>query len=141
MMNKKLKVILLSLAVCVTLVACSDEPSVKDAKSVFEHPKEPVTSLEKHKFELEFSDDCVERELKNSTNKTSDKPRIEKACTCISEFMMKDLTAIEAEKVLEEDSDTQSLRIRFDNAAYNCLQENQPEQSPKLFINPKASKN
>lgn len=139
MMNKKLNVIMLSLAVCMTLIACSDEPSVKDAESVFEHPKKPVTGLEKHKFELEFSDDCIQRELRNSINKASDKPRIEKACSCIAEFMMKNLTAVEAEKVLEDDSDTQSLRIRFDNAAYNCLQEDQPEQSPKLFIKPKAS--
>ncbi len=139
MINKELKVILLSLTICMALTACSDEPSVKDAESVFEHPKEPVTSLEKHKFELEFTDDCVARELKNSVNKSSDEPRIEKACTCIAEFMMKDLTAVEAEKVLEDDSDTQSLRIRFDNAAYNCLQEDQPRQAPKLFGKPKAS--
>ena len=140
MINKKRIIEILSLVIYISLTACSeDEPSVKNAKSVFEHPKERVTGLEKHKFELEFTDDCVERELKISINQPSDKPRIEKACTCIAEFMMKDLTAVEAEKVLEEDSDTQSLRIRFDNAAYNCLQENQPKQSPKLFIKPKAS--
>ncbi len=135
MINKKQVIMLItSLIICSTLISCSDdEPSVKDADSVFEHPHEIVTSLEKHKFNLEFADDCVTRELKNSINKESDKPRVEKVCTCIANFMMKDLTAVEAEKVLEEDSDTQSLRIRFDNAAYNCLQENQKPQTPKLF--------
>jgi hypothetical protein len=58
---------------------------------------------------------------------------------CIAKFMMKDLTAAEIDKFLHEDKDTQSLRIRFDNAAYSCLQEKQPPQSPKLFGKPKAS--
>lgn len=141
--NKKLKLkMLVSIVIFASLTACSDDnenKSVKDVKSVFDHPHEKVTDIEKHKFEHEFSQDCVARELKNSVNKAEDKKRFEKSCMCISKFMMKDLTAVEAEKFLKEDKDTQSLRIRFDNAAYNCLQEKQPPKGPNLFGKPKTS--
>ncbi len=136
MINKKLILtILISFVICATLVSCSDDDnkSVKDVETVFDHPHEKVTDIEKHKFEHEFSQDCVIRELKHSKEKNPDKERFKKPCMCIAKFMMKDLTAVEAEKFLTEDKDTQSLRIRFDNAAYNCLQENQPRQAPKLF--------
>jgi hypothetical protein len=98
-------------------------------------PAEKATALEKHKFEREFADDCVARELKNKTNTASDKPRLEKSCRCIAQHMMKNLTGIEAEKVLEDDSDTQSLRIRFESAAYSCLQEGL-SQKPKITKHP-----
>ncbi len=117
------KKLLLPLLIALTVIACSDDPSEK------------ATSVEKHKFQKEFADDCVARELKNSVNKESDTPRIQKSCSCIAQYMMKDLTGIEAEKVLEEDTDTQSLRIRFDNAAYNCLQED-TVKNPKIMGRP-----
>jgi len=142
MINKKLILtILASFVICATLVSCSDDEnkSVKAVESVFDHRHEKVTDIEKHKFEHEFSQDCVARELKNSKDKNQDRERFKKPCMCIAKFMMKDLTAVEAEKFLTEDKDTQSLRIRFDNAAYDCLQENQPRQAPKLFRKPKAS--
>lgn len=142
MINKKLIVTMLaSVVISATLTACSDDEqaSVKEAKSVFDHPHEKVTDIEKHKFEHEFAQDCVTRELKNSVNKATDKKRFEKTCMCIAKFMMKDLTATETEKFLKEDKDTQSLRIRFDNAAYNCVQEKQPPASPKLFGKPKET--
>ena len=47
--------------------------------------------------------------------------------------MMKDLTAIEAEKFLKEKKTTQSLRIRFESAAYHCLQEKEQPKSLQLF--------
>jgi len=47
--------------------------------------------------------------------------------------MLKDLTAIEAEKFIKENKSTQSLRIRFENAAYHCLQEKEQPKSPQLF--------
>ncbi|MDQ7090035.1 MAG: hypothetical protein Q9M50_05250 [Methylococcales bacterium] len=133
--------ILTSFMVGAMLTACSDDEakSVREVDSVFNHPHEKVTDIEKHKFEHEFSQDCVVRELKNSTNRVADKKRFSKACMCIAKFMMKDLTAVEAEKFLKEDKDTQSLRIRFDNAAYNCLQEDAKTPGPKLFGKPKAS--
>ncbi|MCK5926459.1 MAG: hypothetical protein KAG10_11225 [Methylococcales bacterium] len=117
------KKIWLPLFIALTVIACSDDPAEK------------ATDIEKHQFQKEFADDCVARELKNSVNTNSDKPRIEKSCTCIAKYMMKDLTGIEAEKVLEEDTDTQSLRIRFDNAAYNCLQED-TVKNPKIMGRP-----
>lgn len=134
------KLILTSFMACVTLIACSDNEnkSVKEADSVFDHPHEKVTDIEKHKFEHEFSQDCVTRELKNSINKIVDKKRFAKSCMCIAKFMMKDLTSVEAEKFLKEDKNTQSLRIRFDNAAYNCLQENKLPKKSKLLSQPKT---
>ncbi|MCK5871227.1 MAG: hypothetical protein KAG26_00250 [Methylococcales bacterium] len=120
MIAKKIGV---SLFIALTVIACSDDPADK------------ATDVEKHKFQKEFANDCVARELKNSVNKTSDTARIEKSCTCIAQYMMKDLTGIEAEKVLEDDTDTQSLRIRFDNAAYNCLQEGMTKK-PKIMGRP-----
>jgi len=92
-----------------------------------------VTSVEKHKFEHEFAKQCVDRELSNSVNKEHDRQRFEESCMCIAEFMMKDLTAIEAEKFLAENKSAQSLRIRFDTAAYHCLQESELPQEPELF--------
>ena len=76
---------------------------------------------------------CVQRELKNSANPDNDKSRVSKACECISTFMMKDLTAIEAEKFLTEHENAQSLTIKYENAAYHCLQQKAPPQAAHLF--------
>jgi len=43
---------------------------------------------------------------------------------------MKDLTAIEAEKYLTEHENAQSLRIKYENAAYHCLQQNAHPAGP-----------
>lgn len=118
------KKLLLALLPVLIMSACSGDD-----------PAEKATSLEKHQFEREFAEDCAARELKNTNNKASDKPRIEKSCRCIAQYMMKDLTGIEAEKVLEDDTDTQSLRIRFESAAYSCLQEGL-KQTPKITKHP-----
>jgi hypothetical protein len=61
-----------------------------------------VTDIQKHVFEHEFAAECVDREVKNSINKDNDRKRFAKPCMCIATFMMKDLTAIEAEKFLKE---------------------------------------
>ena len=92
-----------------------------------------ITDAEKHKFEHEFAKQCVEREVSNSVNKEHDRKRFEEPCMCIAEFMMKDLTAIEAEKFLAENKNAQSLRIRFDTAAYHCLQQAKQPTDPALF--------
>ncbi len=100
----------------------------------FDHSHDiEVTDLEKHKFEHDFAEQCVQREIKNSVNKAEDKLRYAKPCMCIARYMMKDLTAVEAEKFLKEHKNTQSLRIRFENAAYHCLQEKAHPQPPQLF--------
>lgn len=87
------------------------------------HGKE-VSDLVKHKFEHDFAEQCVARETKNSNNPDIDRQRFEQPCMCISEYLLKGLTAKEAELFLEEHKDTQSLRIRYEAAAYNCLQKN-----------------
>lgn len=122
------------------LSACSEEESHKtnleDRGNYFGHPHDrEVTDLEKHKFEHQFAEQCIEREIQGSINKESDRKRFEKPCMCIAENMLKDLTAKEAEKFLEERKNTQSMRIRFENAAYKCLQKNKKQQakSPVIF--------
>lgn len=82
-----------------------------------------MTSNDKQKFEETFENQCVDRELKNSPNPDYDKARFSKACACIATFMMKDLTAIESEKFLIEHENAQSLTIKYENAAYHCLQQ------------------
>lgn len=91
-----------------------------------------VSASDKQKFENAFAEQCVARELKNSINPDNDKPRFAQACECIATFMMKDLTAIEAEKFLTEHQGSQSLTIKYENAAYHCLQQKTP-QPPHLF--------
>ncbi|MDD2723187.1 MAG: hypothetical protein PHH59_04080 [Methylovulum sp.] len=99
----------------------------------FDHSGEAkVTENEKQKFEQVFAAQCVERETKNSDNKDEDKKRFERPCTCIATFLMKDLTAQEAEKFLDEHENPQSLRIKYENAAYHCLQENVPPKEPNF---------
>ena len=94
-----------------------------------------VTDLVKHQFEHEFADQCVEREIKNSSNPEVDRQRWTQPCMCIAQYLMKDLTAKEAELFLKQNKNTQSLRIRFEAAAYQCLQKKvvQPAKAPTLF--------
>lgn len=140
-MNKSVKRIvsqlLLSIGLIFTLFVsgCSDDKPAKPEHNYFDHSHgADVTDLEKHKFEHQFANQCVKRETKNSINKDIDKKRYEKPCLCIAKRMMKDLTAVEAEKFLVENKNTQSLRMAFDEAAYFCLQEKAKKiKSPKLF--------
>lgn len=123
-----------------SVTGCSDDKKstavTKTAKPThnpnpFDHSGEvKVTDSEKQKFEHEFAAQCVARELKNSENKENDKERFTKPCTCIATFLMKDLTAQEAEKFLAEHENPQSLRIKYENAAYHCLQEKAPPHEP-----------
>lgn len=142
------------LAGCVGLVfafmltSCSDDepqqqPTAAEAKKTqtagdvhnpFDHTHdEPVTDIQKHKFEHDFAAQCVERELKNSPDKEAEKAHWEKPCMCIATFMMKNLTADEAEKFLDEHKNTQSLVIKYESAAYHCLQAKQQPKAPQLF--------
>ncbi|MCK5353723.1 MAG: hypothetical protein KAJ63_01285 [Methyloprofundus sp.] len=127
------------LAACLALVlnGCSDDEPKQQAKKVhnpWDHTHDSVvTDVQKHVFEHDFAEQCVERETKNSINKDNDRKRFTKPCMCIATFMMKDLTAVEAEKFLKENKSTQSLRIRFENAAYHCLQNKEQPKSPQLF--------
>jgi PBP1b-binding outer membrane lipoprotein LpoB len=134
---------LLFAIIAFSLSGCSDEDkTASTAKTqtattvehTFDHPHGPeVTDLQKHKFEHDFAAQCVDRELNNSTNKVEDAERLTKSCECIATYMMKDLTAQEAEKFISEHEHPQSLRIKYDTAAYECLQEKTKVAGPKLF--------
>ncbi len=129
----------MAIVIAATLPACSDDKpktvvSQKKEHNPFDHSHgAEVTDLVKHKFEHDFAEQCVQREIKNSVNKEDDRKRYAKPCLCIATYMMKDLTAVEAEKFLKQHKDTQSLRIRFENAAYHCLQQKAQPKSPQLF--------
>ncbi len=127
---------LTSLALATLLTACSDDKAETKGNSFDHAHKESVTDVEKHRFEHEFTKQCVARELKASPNQNKD--GLDETCMCIAKHMLGDLTAVEADKFLKEKKNTQSMRIRFDEAAYDCLQENNPPQAPKLFGKPKA---
>lgn len=134
----RLKTILVSASLALILSGCSDdEPKQQQAKKAhnpWDHSHdEVVTDVQKHVFEHDFAEQCVDREVSQSINKENDRKRFAKPCMCIATFMMKDLTAVEAEKFLKENKSTQSLRIRFENAAYHCLQDKQQAKSPQLF--------
>jgi len=130
--------------VALTVTACSDDKPEKPTASTraaapakpthnpnpFDHSGDiKVTDSEKQKFEQEFAAQCVAREVHNSGN-PEDKARFDKPCTCIATFLMKDLTYQEAEKFLTEHENPQSLRIKYENAAYHCLQEKTPPKEP-----------
>lgn len=138
--KKTLIILLLSSLMTLFLVSCSDEDDndKKEAPKIshnpFDHSHDSsITDMVKHKFEHQFADECVARETHNSVNQENDKARFEKPCMCIAQFLMKDLTAKEAELFLTEHRNTQSLRIRFDNAAFHCLQQKAQPQGPQLF--------
>lgn len=128
--------VLTGIAISLAVTGCSDDKSEKTAPAQvvhnpFDHSHEvEVTDVQKHKFEHDFSAQCVDRELKNSTNKENDEKRISESCMCIAKYMMKDLTAQEAEKFMTEHENPQSLRIKFESAAYHCLQEKVPPREP-----------
>jgi hypothetical protein len=116
----------LTLTALLLVSGCSDEKSNFDPMDKSQIV--PVPDMEKQKFEHEFADQCVTRELKNAPNpKELNQDQLSGSCLCIAKYMMKDLTAQEAEKFLDEHENTESLRIRFDAAAYHCLQENVPK--------------
>jgi hypothetical protein len=129
--------VLCSLLISVVLTACSDDKSNQIEQISFDHAHgSNVSDLKKHTFEHKFADQCIERETRNSINKEDDKKRFAKPCLCIATRIMKNLTAVEAEKFLVEKKSTQSLKMSFDEAAYFCLQKNKSRatvKAPVLF--------
>ncbi len=104
------------------------------AQTQFDHAHgREVSDLEKHKFEHDFAEQCIEREIARSAGKEADRARFAEPCMCIAGYMMKDLTAKEAQKFLKEHKNTQSLQIRFENAAYHCLQQKAQPKAPTIF--------
>lgn len=131
-----------ALTLCLAVTGCSEEKEQKAAvakaeRNPFDHSHDvEVTDVEKHKFEHDFAEQCVQRELRNSTDKAADEARWKEPCMCIATYLMKDLTAEEAGKFITEHKNTQSLVIKFENAAYHCLQAKAQLPGPKLFGRP-----
>lgn len=141
--TKKLFIaVLASMAIALAATGCSDDESTpaKTAKTPhnpFDHTHDvEVTDIQKHKFEHDFANQCVRNEVKNSVNKEADKERFAEPCMCIATFLMKDLTAEEARKFIGEHKNSHSLSIKFDNAAYHCLQKKNPPKGPNFSRNP-----
>lgn len=140
MKTSKLAFLLFSLFL---LNACSDDKSSSTStsssaakakapeKKHVEHGEANDTA--KYKFEKAFAAKCVERELHNSINPDSDRPRLEENCGCISRHISEDLSDVDAEKYLEAHEDTHALQIKFDAAAYFCLQNKPQPKGMHLF--------
>ena len=56
---------------------------------------------------------------------------------CVATYMMKDLTAQEAEKFLKEHENPRSLQIKYNSAVFHCSQQNTVEKGFKTFEAPK----
>jgi hypothetical protein len=143
--------VLTSMVIALSVTGCSDDEekvgTEKAAVKTAEHNPNPfdhshdvqVTDVQKHEFEHAFAKQCVQRELKNSVNKDMDEDRYNEPCMCIATFLMKNLTAAEAEKFIDEHKNAQSLVIKYENAAYHCLQEKVQPRGPHLFGRQKVS--
>jgi hypothetical protein len=133
---------LTSIIIALSVTGCSDDEEkklpVKATHNPFDHTHDvPVTDVQKHKFEHDFAAQCVTRELKNSVNKDVDKERFSQTCLCVATYMMKDLTAQEAEKFLTEHENPRSLQIKYDGAVYHCTQQKIMDKGFKTFDAPK----
>ena len=122
----------------ILLAGCgNDKPqdSAKAAKPNHVDYGEASDSV-KTKFTKAFAKNCLTRELKNSINKDVDEKRFTESCECIAQHIAEDLSDIDAEKYLQEHEDTQTLEIKFDSAAYFCLQAKPVPKGPHLFGKP-----
>lgn len=87
----------------------------------------------KQKFTNVFAQNCLKRELANSVNKDSDEKRFQESCSCIANHIAEDLAEVDAEKYLDDHEDTHTLQIKFDAAAFFCLQNKPQPKGPHLF--------
>lgn len=132
-------ILALSSVVLISLLSgCADEENSAPKNNLSPAAGGVVTDVEKESFENTFTKECVQRELKHSKNTNKDVDKLNKTCACISKHMLGDLTEVEADKFLKERKNTQSMRIRYDEAAYDCLQEDQVQPAPELFSRPKS---
>lgn len=95
----------------------------------------PVTENQKHQFAQQFADQCIKRETERAIEGT-DPARFATPCNCIAHHLAKDLTSQEAEKFLDEHENPHSLEIKYENAAYHCLQQQQPHHGPDFSRKP-----
>ncbi len=149
--------VVLSLAAVIFLVSCSDDKqetpqTVKVEKSIvgngknmtanklddkqyykeMSKPVDKASWVEKGKFKKEFTKDCINRELQSAGKNKVDRGYIEKTCACIADYMDEHLTDQEAEEFLGEDNHMRALQIRYDTAAYQCIQGAKKTAEPKI---------
>ncbi len=87
----------------------------------------------KTRFKSQFTDECLARESADSLNPEETRERFQKSCSCVADRMAEGLTEKQAAKYLDQKKNTQSMRIRFDNAAYKCLQGKKQPKTVNLF--------
>jgi len=95
-------------------------------------PIDKASWVEKGKFKKEFTKECIAREVANAGNKKADINYIEKTCNCIADYMDNKLTDQEADEYLKEGNNVRAFQIRYDAAAYECVQESQKVAEPKI---------
>lgn len=149
--------VVLSLAAVVFLSSCSDNQQVTtqqakvetsivgnsknmtknklDDKQYYKQMSKPLDKaswVEKGKFKKEFTKDCINRELQSAGKNKVDNSFIETTCACIADYMDEHLTDQEAEEFLGEDNHMRALQIRYDTAAYQCIQGAKKIEDPKV---------
>jgi len=105
-----------------------------DDKQNYKQMSKPIDKanwVEKGKFKKEFTKDCITREVAVAGDKV-DLGYVEKTCACIANYMDNHLTDQEADEFLKEDNHVRSFQIRYDAAAFECVQESQKEVEPKI---------
>lgn len=112
-----------------TQSAAASKPAKKDNSVDYGEASDSV----KKQFIKEFAENCVARELKTSVNKDIDEKRYQESCGCIAKHIADDLADVDAEKYIDDHEDTQTLDIKFDTAAFFCLQNKPQPKGPHLF--------
>lgn len=92
-----------------------------------------ATESRKVKFERYFTEQCVNKEIRNSVNKEEDRRRFTAPCSCIAKRMATDLSIPDIEKFLDEQKSSHALGMSFDEAAYFCLQNKTKAKPAVLF--------
>lgn len=82
----------------------------------------PRVESKKIKFEQIFAEQCIKKEIRNSVNPDVDRLRFSKPCSCIAKRIGDELSERERERFLIKQKITRSLAMRFDKAAYFCVQ-------------------
>lgn len=95
-------------------------------------PVDKANWVEKGKFKKEFTKDCIAREVAIEGENKTDMSYIEKTCACIADHMDNKLTDQEADEFLKEDNHVRAFQIKYDAAAYECVQESQKVAEPKI---------
>jgi hypothetical protein len=141
-LNKILVLLTISVLTVFTYGCSSDESEAPKTEKAASAPKAvnnnnvdsgEASDTAKQKFEKVFAQNCVKRELKTSVNKDVDEKRFQDSCSCIANHIAEDLAEVDAEKYLDDHEDTHTLQIKFDAAAFFCVQNKAQPKGPHLF--------